>query len=119
MKHLLLLGLYALLVAGSVYGLSHHIAGVPPLGTLLDPVDGLYYTARNAEPDPSNEVIIEGLKGPVQIVRDERSVPHIFAQTDLDAFQRSVMSLHRIGCLKWISFTGSLPVGWPKSSGPH
>jgi penicillin amidase len=60
------------------------VAGVPPLGLLLDPEDGLYRTARLADTYP-DAAPIDGLDGPVTVVRDSRGVPHIFASTDADA----------------------------------
>lgn len=72
--------------AALVYVLSAGIAGVPPLGTLLDPADGLYRTARAAQhPPDSTTLALPALDAPVTVVRDERSVPHVFAESDRDA----------------------------------
>jgi penicillin amidase len=83
-----LLGL-VLAVAGAgllVYALQARFSGVPPVGTLFDPVDGLYRTARGAAgPPDSTRLRIGALDEPVTIVRDQRSVPHIFAESDRDA----------------------------------
>lgn len=57
---------------------------VPPLGSLLDPYHGLWYTARTAR-HTDESIDLAGLKDPVTVVRDERGVPHIFAETDRDA----------------------------------
>lgn len=57
---------------------------VPPIGSLLDPYHGLWFTARTAT-HSDDSVELPGLKEPVTIVRDERGVPHIFAKTNRDA----------------------------------
>ena len=80
-----------LFVAGSVVAaalllvLGKGAGGVPPLGTLLDPKDGLYRTARQSIPATSEELALSGLEEDVRVLRDERGVPHIFAASDLDA----------------------------------
>ena len=80
-----------LFVAGSVVAaalllvLGKGAAGLPPMGTLLDPKDGLYRTARLATPAPLEELALAGIEADVRVLRDERGVPHIFAASDLDA----------------------------------
>ena len=83
-----LLALAALLVVTGVllYGLQVPIQGGPAASTLLDPADGLYRTARHATPPAdSSRLTLPGLDQPVRVVRDERHVPHIFAESDRDA----------------------------------
>ncbi len=60
-------------------------AVLPPLGMLLDPKDGVYRTARLADAPAPETFDIPGLQEPVQIEWDDRGVPHIFAQSDMDA----------------------------------
>mgnify|MGYP006273199611 CR=1 FL=1 len=74
-----------LAAVGLLVLLNARLAGIPPLGPLLDPADGLYRTARLASPPETNHLQIDALEAPVTIVRDERSVPHIFADSDRDA----------------------------------
>lgn len=74
------------LAAALLYGLIQGVGPVPPLGTLLDPADGLYRTARHATAASSSGTLrLSALEAPVQVVRDARSVPHIFAESDRDA----------------------------------
>jgi len=83
-----LLSLAALLVVSGalIYGLNTRLQGVPPVSVLLDPADGLYRTARQARPPAdSTELRLSGLDAPVTVVRDQRHVPHIFAESDRDA----------------------------------
>ncbi|MEZ4701689.1 MAG: penicillin acylase family protein [Rhodothermales bacterium] len=86
MKSILLLLVYLALTGAILFLLLVSQAGAPPLGRLLDPWDGLYRTARDAEPQGDRaDVAISGLKGRVEVVRDGRGVPHIYAENDLDA----------------------------------
>ncbi len=57
----------------------------PPLGDLLDPARGLAKNARMAEWRAHEELEIAGLDGEVRVLRDQRGVPHIFADSDKDA----------------------------------
>ncbi len=79
------LTLYILLGATLLICLSGAFGSFPAVGTLLDPAAGLYYNARTADPEQQITANIEGLTGEVTVIRDERSVPHIFAASDLDA----------------------------------
>lgn len=65
--------------------LGTRLTGLPPLGMLLDPRDGLYRTARLADAPAPDDFGIPGLESPVHIEWDDRGVPHIFADTELDA----------------------------------
>ncbi|GIV59705.1 MAG: penicillin amidase [Rhodothermaceae bacterium] len=85
MKPVLRLLLVVLLAAGFVYLLQAPPAGLPPPGPLLDPLDGLYRTARRAVAPFEGTLAIPALEHPVTVVRDARGVPHIFAETDRDA----------------------------------
>ena len=76
-----------LLVTGlMLYGLQVPLTGGVSGGTILDPMDGLYRTARTAAPPADSSVLrLDGLEHPVRVVRDRRHVPHIFAESDRDA----------------------------------
>jgi penicillin amidase len=58
----------------------------PPLGKLLNPFTGFW---QNAEPVCSSmpeQIVLEGLDDRVEVIFDERMVPHIFAGNKEDAF---------------------------------
>ena len=58
----------------------------PRLGYFLSPQQGFW---QNAEPTNSSfnaEISTRGLKNKVDVYMDERLVPHIYAQNDLDAY---------------------------------
>ena len=84
-RSLLGLVLGGLAAAGLLFVLGRGTGGLPPLGTLLDPKDGLYRTARTGALPTSETLVLEGLEADVRVLRDERGVPHIFAENDLDA----------------------------------
>ena len=58
---------------------------VPPLGSLLDPVNGAWGAARDLPADA--EARIPNLSAPVDVRYDRRGVPHIFAATEADAIR--------------------------------
>src|SRR5690606_16601717 len=66
-------------------GLQYRGAALPPLGELLDPLDGVWHAARVTTAPDSSTASIPGLSGTVHVLRDERGVPHIFAEDDFDA----------------------------------
>lgn len=72
-------------VAAVLYVLEMPLGGVFRVGPLLDPVNGLYRTARLADARPPANAFLKGLDGSVEVAWDDRGVPHIFADNDLDA----------------------------------
>lgn len=84
-RTLVLFLLWAAATAAAVILLATRVTGLPPFGELLDPVDGLYRTARMADGDPPSSISLPGLEARVEVRWDDRRVPHIFAETDLDA----------------------------------
>ena len=84
----LLRPLLSLLVLLGVGWLALRPVGpLPPLGPLLDPANGIWATVRTAEFPPLADAAIPGLQGPVEVIYDDRDVPHIFATTTLDAYR--------------------------------
>ena len=69
----------------------------PPLGKLFSPFDGFW---QNAEKTKAGDFTInlDGVQEPVQVIFDDRMVPHIFAQNDEDLFfaQGYVTAMHRL-----------------------
>ena len=62
------------------------VGPVPPLGQLLDPLNGAWGTARIERP-ADLEAAIPNLSAPVSVFYDRRDVPHIFAETEADAIR--------------------------------
>lgn len=67
--------------------LEARLGSLPPLSLFLDAWHGAARTARKAQMPSMLRVSVRGLTSsqPLQIFRDERGVPHIFADNDADA----------------------------------
>jgi len=63
------------------------VGPVPPLGQVLDPWRGLWAAAASADLPPTALAAIPGLSDTVQVVYDDRAVPHIFARSEADAYR--------------------------------
>lgn len=61
--------------------------GVPPLGPFLDPANGAWSLARTAELPARSAAHIPGLSAPVRVLYDDRGVPHLFAESEADAWR--------------------------------
>lgn len=86
MKRIISALLAAVLLSGLVYATSRTWGSIPAFSYFLDVWNGAYRTARLAhESSKIEDVRIPTLSAPVSIYRDERNVPHITAQNDLDA----------------------------------
>src|SRR4051794_26891117 len=77
----------ALVLAACLYAGAHRFAPAPALGPFLDPANGVWSLTRSAELPRATNARIEGLGGDVQVVYDDRHVPHIFAATEADAYR--------------------------------
>jgi penicillin amidase len=73
--------------AGSTWVASQGVGALPPVGKLLDPTSGVWTAVTAVDLPVDANASIVGLAGPVEIRYDQRSVPHIFATTSLDAFR--------------------------------
>ena len=77
----------AALLAGLLFTGFRSVGPLPPLGRLLDPANGVWATARTADLPPVEQGTIRGLGKQVQVLFDDRGVPHIFASSEEDAFR--------------------------------
>lgn len=57
-----------------------------PLGKLLSPQNGLWQNAEPVNMDYSAELKFPKLKGKTEVYFDERLVPHVFAENEMDAY---------------------------------
>ncbi len=60
---------------------------LPPLGSFLSPATGVWSLARSAEFPRRSEARLPGLSAAVEVVYDDRGVPHVFAATEEDAWR--------------------------------
>lgn len=76
-----------LLLAGALHAGFRSIGPVPPLGTLLDPVHGVWGSATAAALPADASGRIPGLGDSLTVVYDDRAVPHIRARSLDDAWR--------------------------------
>lgn len=79
--------LSAFVLAVGLYVGATAVDPVPALGPLLDPVHGVWASARGTTLPPFVEHTVPGLSGEVRIIYDDRRVPHIFAATMEDVLR--------------------------------
>jgi penicillin amidase len=69
-----------------IWLLNSSIGSLPPLGRLLDPVNGCWAAAEPTDKNFSRHLKIRGLQQPVNIWLEDRLVPHIRAGNDHDLY---------------------------------
>jgi penicillin amidase len=94
---LLHLLLWLLLSGGAFYALNTAFAPLPPIGKFFNPFSGFWTNNRSLDSLPQTLRFVQ-LEHPVEVVWDERHVPHIFAQTlhDLYFAQGYLTARHRL-----------------------
>lgn len=80
-------GAAALLLAALLFAGFRSIGPLPPLGPLLDAANGVWSTAASGGLAPVEDAQIPGLSTSVEVIFDDRGVPHIFASTEEDAYR--------------------------------
>ena len=83
----LTLSLAAAALAATLYAGLSSVGPLPPLGGLLDPVNGVWGDAGTSVLRRNAVAKIPGLTGPVDVRYDTRGVPHIFATTEEDVYR--------------------------------
>ncbi len=78
--------LIAVITAATCFILDTKSLLPAPMGKLLSPQHGLWQNAEPVGQDISSSLSFPSLKGKVDVFFDERLVPHVFAENDLDAF---------------------------------
>ncbi len=77
----------AVALATTLYASSCGVGPVPPLGQLLDPANGVWSAVGNSDLPARATASVSGLQADVDVRYDDRGVPHIFAQSELDAYR--------------------------------
>ncbi len=82
---------------------------IPPLGKLLDPVNGFWANAENEMPRLRKAIRSEHLRGEVVVKYDERWVPHIFTTDTRDAYfaQGYVTAAHRLWQMEFQTYAAA------------
>src|SRR5688500_4357366 len=76
----------ALVTIGLVYALDKKWGAIPPMGKFLSPQYGVWQNAEASDKSFDDELNFPNLNGRVEVIMDERLVPHIFAGNDEDAY---------------------------------
>lgn len=76
---------YSVMVGSLLVALHLPVSGSFRVGPMLEPMNGLWSTARAARPWVSETVKLDGMQDSVRITMDNRGVPHIKASSDQDA----------------------------------
>lgn len=85
-----------------IYLLSNPISSgsttIPPIGSLVNPFSGFWQNAASTEEARTETFDLPQLSAPVKVVYDKRQVPHIFAESNKDAFfmQGYLLAQHRL-----------------------
>ena len=97
LRALRLVAAVLVLGAGLFIG-ARPIGPAPALGAFLEPAHGVWSLARAAASSAAPDASVAGLGAPVEVVYDERAVPHIFARSGTTRTARSATSWRAIGC---------------------
>ena len=92
-----------------IYLLNRPLGMVPPLGKFLDPFSGVWQNALQPDIPGSAKLSVPGLTAEVQVVYNERSVPHIFAQNERDLCFTAgyVMARHRLWQMEFMALAAT------------
>ena len=69
-----------------IYVLDRPLGPAPALGRFLSPFTGFWQNAESVSGFKDQTYNMEGLNDKVEVIYDQRLVPHIFAQNDEDLF---------------------------------
>lgn len=88
---------------------SVSILGAPPFGAFFNPFEGFWQNAESKKLSESVEIPVDSLKEKVEVVYDERLVPHIFAKNDHDIYfaQGFVTARHRLWQMEFQTYAAS------------
>lgn len=80
------------------YALNTKFGSTPPLLRFLNPFTGFWQNAESNRLNPSSKIALKGAKDEIDIVFDDRMIPHVFAKNDHDVYyaQGYVTAMHRL-----------------------
>ncbi len=80
------------------YAFNTKFGNIPPLLKFLNPFTGFWQNAESNSLKAQQKVILKGAHGKIEIVFDDRMIPHVFAENDHDLYfaQGYVTAMHRL-----------------------
>lgn len=81
-----------------IYCFNTKFGDLPPVIRFLDPFKGFWQNAESIHVKPENKVLLKNTVADVEVIFDDRMIPHIFAQNDHDLYyaQGYVTAMHRL-----------------------
>lgn len=81
-----------------VYALNTKFGSTPPLLKFLNPFTGFWQNAESDLLTANHKIALKGAKAEINIIFDDRMIPHVFAKNDHDAYyaQGYVTAMHRL-----------------------
>lgn len=80
------------------FALNTKFGDTPPILKFLNPFTGFWQNAEGNTPAKQKKLALKGAKAPIDILFDDRMIPHVFAQNDHDVYyaQGYVTAMHRL-----------------------
>ncbi|TDQ08601.1 penicillin acylase family protein [Pedobacter metabolipauper] len=81
-----------------IYALNTKFGDTPPILKFLNPFTGFWQNAENTTVRLSKKIVLKETHNTVDILFDDRMIPHVFAQNDHDVYyaQGYVTAMHRL-----------------------
>lgn len=80
------------------YALNTKFGDLPPLLKFLNPFTGFWQNAESSTVAKNKKIILKNTHDKIEIVFDDRMIPHVFAQNDHDLYyaQGYITAMHRL-----------------------
>ncbi|WP_293299714.1 penicillin acylase family protein [Pedobacter sp. UBA4863] len=80
------------------YTLNTKFGDLPPILKFLNPFTGFWQNAENTSPVKNKKIILKNAQDKIEVLFDDRMIPHVFAQNDHDMYyaQGYVTAMHRL-----------------------
>lgn len=81
-----------------IYGFNTKFGDLPPILKFLNPYDGFWQNAESIKIKPEQKIVLKNTNADVEIIFDDRMIPHVFASNDYDLYyaQGYVTAMHRL-----------------------
>jgi len=81
-----------------IYGFNRKFGDLPPIIKFLEPFQGFWQNAESISIKKQQKIVLKNTHEDVDIIFDDRMIPHIFAKNDHDLYyaQGYVTAMHRL-----------------------